>query len=503
MSSDIAWLDAWDSLKALSSGALSSCDLTQALLERTAALNPKLNCLISVMAEEAMRAAATADKLRAGNKDVPALCGLPIIHKDIFCLQGHKTTSASRMLADWIPPYDAEVVSRLKRAGAVVLGKANMDEFAMGSSNETSFFGACVNPWTPPGEPARTPGGSSGGSAVAVASGLASIATGTDTGGSIRQPASHCGVVGLKPTYGLVSRRGIVAFSSSMDQAGFLARSARDVALGLREIVGFDPLDSTSIEYEAPDYLSALAERDSLHGMRIGVPTEYVELEGISTSVHSAFNESMETLRALGAEVEKISLPNAELALATYMVIASAEASSNLSRYDGVHFGYRTSQVNNSLEDLYMKTRSEGFGTEVKRRILLGTYVLSAGHYDAYYRRAQRVRRLLRQDFLDSFESFDLIACPTCPKPAFLTGSKNEDPVDMYLEDRLTNSVNLAGLPALSLPCGLDEKKLPIGLQLIGPDFSETKLLQAAHLYQRETQWHQHRPQSLVSEQIA
>ena len=469
---------------ALRDGTYSARELTDAYLARIEAAGGALNAYITVTAAAARAAADAADAaLATGN--APALTGIPIAHKDIFCTDGVRTSCASRMLDSFVAPYDATVVQRLAAAGAVMLGKTNMDEFAMGSSNETSFYGPVRNPW----DHARVPGGSSGGSAAAVAAGLCSAATGTDTGGSIRQPAALTGICGLKPTYGRVSRYGMIAFASSLDQAGPMARSAADMALLLQAMAGFDPRDSTSIDQPVPDYAAALYQ--PLTGLRVGLPAQYFDA-GLDPAVGDAVRAALGELERLGAQLVDIALPHTPLSVPAYYVVAPAEASSNLARYDGVRYGYRADGPVD-LEDLYKRSRSEGFGAEVKRRILIGTYVLSAGYYDAYYLKAQRVRRLIRNDFLAAFEQVDVIAAPTTPQPAFRLGEKQHDPVAMYLSDIYTIAANLAGLPALSVPCG-QVQGLPVGLQLIGRDFDEARLLNVAHRYQQVTDWHTRRP---------
>ena len=464
---------------------ISSLDLTRAYLARIAAANNALNCYITPAPEAALAQAEAADaRLAAGG--APPLTGIPVAHKDIFCTDGLLTSCGSRMLHNFIAPYDATVVQRLAAAGMVTLGKTNMDEFAMGSSNETSYYGPVRNPW----DNERVPGGSSGGSAAAVAAGLAPAATGTDTGGSIRQPASLCGITGLKPTYGRVSRYGMIAFASSLDQGGPMARSAEDAALLLNAMAGFDPLDSTSVERETEDYAAALDT--PLKGLKIGIPAEYFgpDLQaGMGDAVHAAMKE----LQRAGAILKDISLPNTGLSIPAYYVVAPAEASSNLSRYDGVRFGYRCDEPRD-LADLYCRSRDEGFGAEVKRRIMIGTYVLSAGYYDAYYLKAQQIRRLIRDDFRQAFAAVDLILSPTTPDTAFKLNERLDDPVRMYLSDIYTVSVNLAGLPAISVPAGFADG-LPVGLQLIGDHFSEARLLAAAHQYQLLTDWHQQHPE--------
>jgi aspartyl-tRNA(Asn)/glutamyl-tRNA(Gln) amidotransferase subunit A len=470
--------------EALGRGDLSSVEITHQCLERIDAHDGALNAIISVTAEQALAEAEAADKRRSAG-DAGPLTGIPLLHKDIFCTAGVRTSCGSRMLDNFIPPYDATVVARLKAAGAVMLGKTNMDEFAMGSSNETSYYGPARNPW----DTARVPGGSSGGSAAAVAAGFAPGATGTDTGGSIRQPAALCGITGLKPTYGRVSRLGMVAFASSLDQGGPMAASAEDCALLLQAMAGFDPLDSTSADRPVEDYRAGL-ETD-IKDLKIGLPKEYFG-EGLDAGIENAVREALKEYEAQGAELMEISLPHTGLAVPAYYVIAPAEASTNLSRYDGVRYGYRCADPED-LHDLYTRTREEGFGDEVKRRILVGTYALSAGYYDAYYRKAQQVRRLIQQDFLAAFEQVDVIMSPTTPHPAWVLGEKVDDPVAMYLEDVFTLAVNLAGLPAMSIPAGFCDG-LPAGLQLIGPHFAEGRLLNAAHRFQQATDWHTRRP---------
>ncbi len=477
MTSDWHTRDLGGLLEALERGAITPAALTEHFLERIRAHDPALNGFVTVTAEDARRRAA---RPRSG-----PLAGVPLAHKDIFCTAGVRTTCASRMLADFVPPYDATVVRRLDEAGAVVLGKTNMDEFAMGSSNETSAFGPVRNPW----DPERVPGGSSGGSAAAVAAGLAPAATGTDTGGSVRQPAAFCGISGLKPTYGRLSRYGMIAFASSLDQAGFLARSAEDLARLLAVTAGADPHDATSSPEPVPDYPAALAA--SLHGRRVGVVKEFREA-GLDPRVARLVDEALAVFEKLGARLVDVSLPRLGLAVPTYYILAPAECSSNLARYDGVRYGHRAREPRD-LDELYARSRGEGFGPEVKRRIMIGTYVLSHGYYDAYYLKAERARALLQQDFLRAFSEVDLLAGPTTPTVAFRIGEKNDDPLTMYLNDIYTNAVNLAGLPALSVPCGFVDG-LPAGLQLIAAPFAEAPLLAAAHRYQAVTDWHRARP---------
>lgn len=471
----------------LSKGDLKSSELTQHYLQRIDRLNPALNAYLQVDAEGAMQAAKAAD-LRLQRGDSNALTGIPIAHKDIFCTKGLKTTCGSRMLQNFVAPYNATVVDRLNSAGVVTLGKANMDEFAMGSSNENSYFGSVANPW----QHDRVPGGSSGGSAALVAAQLASAATGTDTGGSIRQPAAFCGITGIKPTYGRVSRYGMIAFASSLDQGGPMAQTAQDCALLLQGMAGHDPRDSTSSSEPVPDF-SATLETD-LKGLRIGVPSEYFG-PGLDSALGDAVNEALAELERAGAVLKTISLPNQSYCIPAYYVIAPAEASSNLSRFDGVRFGHRCDNPQD-LEDLYTRSRGEGFGNEVKRRILIGTYALSAGYYDAYYSKAQRVRQLVSDDFTAAFDEVDIIAGPTTPTAAFARGDKAEDPVGMYLNDLFTVSANLSGLPAISAPCGMVDG-LPAGLQLCGPAFQEARLLNVAHRYQGMTDWHRQSPSEI------
>ncbi len=470
---------------ALAGKKISAVELADLFLARIEARNPVLNAFISIEREKTMVMARAADAQRARGAAGP-LTGIPIAHKDIFCAEGWLTTCGSKMLANFVSPYDATVIGRFKAAGTVTLGKTNMDEFAMGSSNETSFYGPVKNPW----DTIRVPGGSSGGSAAAVAARLAPAATGTDTGGSIRQPAALCGLTGLKPTYGVVSRYGMIAFASSLDQAGPMARSAEDCALLLNAMAGFDVRDSTSLEQPAEDYARDLDK--PLAGLRIGLPKEFFA-DGLAPAVAAAVEAAIAEYRKLGATTVEVSLPNMALSVPAYYVIAPAEASSNLSRFDGVRYGHRAAQYDD-LNDMYCKTRAEGFGAEVKRRILIGTYVLSHGYYDAYYLQAQRIRRLIATDFSAAFGTCDLILGPTSPDVAFGLGERSADPVRMYLSDIYTIGVNLAGLPGLSLPCGADAQGLPIGLQLIGNYFSEAHLLNAAHQYQCATDWHLRRP---------
>ena len=460
---------------------VSSRELAQQYLDRIAALNPVVNAFVTVDPEKTLREAAAADALLASGEAGP-LTGVPVAHKDIFCTDGWLTTCGSKMLANFVSPYDATVIARFKAAGMPSLGKTNMDEFAMGSSNETSYFGPVKNPW----DLERVPGGSSGGAAACVAAGMAPAATGTDTGGSIRQPAAFTGITGLKPTYGLVSRYGMIAFASSLDQAGPMAKSAEDCALLLNVMTGFDPNDSTSLERDKEDYARDLDK--PLSGLRVGLPKEFFA-EGLNPDVAAAVEAAVAELKRLGATTVEVSLANAGLAIPVYYVLAPAEASSNLSRFDGVRYGHRAPDYAN-LDDMYGKTRAQGFGAEVKRRILIGTYVLSHGYYDAYYLQAQKIRRLIAHDFAAAFKTCDVILGPTAPGTAFRLGEKSGDPVEMYLNDLYTIPANLAGLPGMSLPCGFDSKGLPVGLQLVGDYFSEAKMLNVAHQYQRATDWH-------------
>jgi aspartyl-tRNA(Asn)/glutamyl-tRNA(Gln) amidotransferase subunit A len=465
--------------RGLDKGEFSSVEITQDYLARIARHNPALNCFISVTDEIAL------EQARKG--EVAPLTGVPLAHKDLFCTDGVKTTCASRILDNFIAPYDATVIENFKRDGAVMLGKTNMDEFAMGSSNENSSYGNVANPWNTE----HVPGGSSGGSAAAVAAGLAPGATGTDTGGSIRQPAALCGVTGIKPTYGRVSRYGMIAYGSSLDQGGPFARSAEDCALLLQTMSGFDGRDSTSAEQPAPDYSGALGQ--GIEGLKIGLPKEYFA-DGLDGRIAAVIETAIDELRKLGAEIVDVSLPNTGLSIPTYYVIAMAECSSNLSRFDGVRFGHRCEHPVD-LEDLYKRSRGEGFGAEVKRRIMIGTYALSAGYYDAYYLKAQQLRRMIKQDFQQAFDDVDLILGPTTPETAFKIGAKTDDPVSMYLQDIYTISLNLAGLPGMSLPVGFSDG-LPVGMQLIGNYFDEAGLLNAAHSYQQVSDWHLQVPEA-------
>jgi aspartyl-tRNA(Asn)/glutamyl-tRNA(Gln) amidotransferase subunit A len=472
----------------LATDKISSVELTRYFLGRIERLNPGLNALITLTEERALAAATDADRRRRAGDTAPLL-GIPLIHKDIFCTEGVRTTCGSRMLENFVAPYDATVVERLHAAGAIMLGKANMDEFAMGSSNETSYYGPVKNPW----DTSKVPGGSSGGSAAALAAGLAAFTTGTDTGGSIRQPAALTGITGVKPTYGRVSRYGMIAFASSLDQAGVFARSAADAARVLKIMAGFDPRDSTSVDVPVPDYVAELGR--PLAGLKIGLLAEF--FEGLEARNVALIEDALRIYRSLGAVTVDVSLPHLPLSVPTYYVVAPAEASSNLSRFDGVRFGHRCENPKDLL-DLYQRSRGEGFGAEVKRRIMTGTYVLSAGYFDAYYLQAQKVRQLITDEFRAAFTHADLLLGPTTPTPAFALGAKVDDPITMYLNDIYTIGANLAGLPGLSLPCGFIDA-LPMGLQLIGPHFSEGRLLNAAHQFQLATDWHGRWPRGYES----
>ena len=470
---------------ALHNGDISSVELTQHYLDRINTYNNELNAYITVAEDHALTQARAAD-VQLQQKTAGKLTGIPLAHKDIFCTEGLRTSCASKMLDNFIAPYNATVVEKINQAGMVTLGKTNMDEFAMGSSNETSFYGQVQNPW----DNQAVPGGSSGGSAAAVAANLAPIATGTDTGGSIRQPASLCNLTGLKPTYGRISRYGMIAFASSLDQAGPMARSAEDAALLLNEMAGFDPRDSTSVEQDVPDYTASL--NNSLEGLKIGLPRQYFG-EGLDPEVAATVEAAIKTYESLGATIKEITLPNSHLAVPTYYVVAPAECSSNLSRMDGVRFGHRCEDPKDLL-DLYQRSRGEGFGEEVKRRIMIGTYALSAGYYDVYYLKAQQCRRLISDDFTQAFNDVDVIMGPTAPTTAFKLGDKKDDPVAMYLADIYTISTNLAGLPGVSIPAGF-VNNMPVGLQIIGNYFDEARLLNVAHRYQQITDWHQQSPE--------
>ena len=468
----------------LKNKVFSSVELTSHYLDRIRKHDGEINSYITVTEESAIEDAKKADSILAqGNAH--ALTGIPIAHKDIFCTNGVKTSCASKMLDNFEPPYNATVVENFSNAHCIMLGKTNMDEFAMGSSNETSYYGAVKNPWAKN----CVPGGSSGGSAASVAAMLAPGATATDTGGSIRQPASLCGVTGIKPTYGRVSRWGMIAFASSLDQGGVITRTAEDAAIMLNTMASYDAKDSTCVDHPIDDYTANLTT--SLEGIRIGIPNEYFG-EGLNAGTQAAVDEAIKAFEKLGAVIQKVSLPHTHLSVPAYYVIAPAECSANLSRFDGVRYGHRCESPKD-LEDMYMRSRGEGFGDEVKRRILVGTYALSAGYYDAYYNKAQKVRRLIKQDFVNVFKEVDVILGPTCPSPAFEFGAKGDDPVAMYLEDIYTIATNLAGLPGMSIPCGFVDKK-PVGLQLIGNYFAESSLLQCAHQYQLNTDFHRQMP---------
>ncbi|QHG92302.1 Asp-tRNA(Asn)/Glu-tRNA(Gln) amidotransferase subunit GatA [Coxiella endosymbiont of Amblyomma sculptum] len=469
---------------------ISSVELTRHFLNRIRKLNPILNCFITVNEEQAIAQAKTADKILAKGEE-KLLTGIPIAHKDIFCTKGVKTSCASKMLENFIAPYDATVVERLKIAGTILIGKTNMDEFAMGSSNENSYYGSVRNPW----DTSRVPGGSSGGSAVAVAARMVPGATGTDTGGSIRQPAALCGVTGIKPTYGRVSRHGMIAFASSLDQGGPLTQTAEDSALLLGIIAAYDNRDSTSIEKKTPNYTSAL--KRPLKNLRIGLPKEYFS-RGLDTAVVSSIEIVQKEFEKMGAVLVDISLPHTNYATPVYHVLASAECSSNLARYDGIRYGHHCADPIN-LEDLYKRSRTEGFGSEVKRRIIVGTYMLSTRYYDSFYLKAQKVRCLIKNDFVEAFKKVHTILTPVTPTPAFKLGEKIKNPIDMYLSDIYTISVNLAGLPAIAFPSGFIDQ-LPIGAQLIGDYFEESLLLNMVHRYQQETDWHKKLPNGIELE---
>ena len=470
----------------LSARELSAVELTRAVLDRIQATDGRLHAYLHVSADAALSQAAAADRMLAAGATPSALCGIPIALKDVILTRGIRSTAGSKILEDFIPPYDATVTRRLRDAGAVIVGKANCDEFAMGSSNENSAYAACRNPWNTD----RVPGGSSGGSAAAVAADQACASLGTDTGGSIRLPAAFCGVVGLKPSYGRVSRFGVVAYASSLDQVGPVTKDVRDCALLLQAIAGHDPRDSTSVDAPVPDYTAEM--NAGVRGLRIGIPREYF-VDGMQPEVEAAVRRAVGGLEDMGAEVVPVSLPHTEYAVAAYYVVATAEASSNLARYDGVRYGYRAADAAD-LADMYQATRARGFGNEVKRRIMLGTYVLSAGYYDAYYLQAQKVRTLVRRDFLHAFETCDVIATPVAPTTAFLVGEKTDDPLTMYLSDVFTIAVNLAGLPGISVPCGFDDRRMPIGLQLIGRAFDEATLLRAAYAHEQRQDRPRRRP---------
>ncbi len=473
----------------LAAKKVSAVELATLFLDRIERLNPGLNAFISTDRERTLAQARAADQKLGGATGTGPLTGIPLAHKDIFCARGWRTTCGSKILANFIAPYDAQVVEKLAAAGMVTLGKLNMDEFAMGSSNETSYFGPVRNPW----DASRVPGGSSGGAAAAVAARLTPAATGTDTGGSIRQPAALCGLTGLKPTYGVVSRYGMIAFASSLDQGGPMAKSAEDCALLLNAMAGFDARDSTSLERAPEDYLRDLEK--PLAGLKIGLPKEFFGA-GMDDDVRAAVDAALVAYRKLGAATVEVSLPNSALSVPAYYVIAPAEASSNLSRFDGVRYGYRAPEYAD-LEEMYSRSRAQGFGAEVKRRILIGTYVLSHGYYDAYYLKAQKIRRLIASDFVEAFKDCDVIMGPTSPSVAFAFGAKSADPVRMYLSDIYTIATNLAGLPGMSLPCGFGRHNMPVGLQIIGNWFGEARMLNVAHRYQQTTDWHLQMPQGI------
>ena len=483
---DIVELNCWELAEKLQKGELTSRALTEAYLERIERIDRRLRAYITVCADEALKQAEEADRRLKKAERVTALTGIPVALKDIFSTRGIRTTCGSRILENYIPPFDATVVERLKSAGAVILGKLNMDEFAMGSSTENSAFFPTLNPW----DTGRVPGGSSGGSAVAVSAGECALSIGTDTGGSIRQPSALCGVVGLKPTYGLVSRYGMIAFASSLDQAGPIGRCVRDCAIALGLIAGRDPKDSTSLHAPVHDYESHLDR--NIKGVKIGIPREYF-IEGLHPEVEGAVKEAIRTLEGLGAECVDVSLPHTEYAISVYYLVATSEASSNLARYDGVKYGLRLDE-GRGLLDMYKLTRDKGFGPEVKRRIMLGTYSLSAGYYEAYYRKASQVRTLIKRDFEDAFKVCDVILTPTSPTPAFRLGERLSDPLTMYLSDIFTISCNLAGIPGISVPCGFTRDGLPVGLQFLGRFLGEVSILKVAYAYEQATEWHKRRP---------
>jgi aspartyl-tRNA(Asn)/glutamyl-tRNA(Gln) amidotransferase subunit A len=469
----------------LESGQIGAVETVSAFLARINAINPKVNAYLSMLGDQALEQARLFDS-KAKDYAASTLAGVPLAIKDVICVQGALTTCGSRILEGFVAPYDATVTAKLKQAGAIFIGKTNMDEFAMGSSTENSAFMKTRNPW----DLDRVPGGSSGGSAAAVAAGLCAGALGTDTGGSIRQPSSFCGVVGIKPTYGRVSRFGLVAFASSLDQIGPITRDVEDAAIMLQAIAGYDPGDSTSVDLPVPDYRAALKE--TIRGLRLGIPREYF-IEGTDREIEAAVRNAVSTCRKLGAQIVDISLPHTEYGIAAYYIIAPAEASSNLARYDGVKYGHRTQGAMDLIE-MYRKSRSEGFGSEVKRRIMLGTYVLSAGYYDAYYRKASQVRTLIRRDFLEAFEKCDAILAPVSPIPAFRLGEKLDDPLQMYLSDVFTLPASLAGIPGISVPCGFTSDNLPIGLQILGPHFREEIVLRIAYQFEQATAFHLQKP---------
>ena len=480
-------LSLFDLQNEFAQGKITAAEIVRAFQKRLTFVEPKIKAYITPARKDRMlEDAETVDRQLRGWRRTTPLMAMPIAIKDNICTEGVKTTCGSRMLENFVPPYDATVITRLRAQQYCLIGKTNLDEFAMGSSTENSAFGPTRNPWNP----AYIPGGSSGGSAAAVGADLCVAALGSDTGGSIRQPASCCGVVGLKPTYGRVSRYGLVAFASSLDQIGTLTKDVRDAAILLKAIAGHDPLDSTSADIDVPDYMKALKE--NMRGMKVGVPKEFFT-EGMDPEVEQAVRAAIDEMKNLKAEIKEISLPTTQHAIAAYYLIAPAEASSNLARYDGVRYGFRATKEKGLLE-MYLKTRQEGFGPEVKRRIMLGTYALSAGYYDAYYAKAQSVRTLIKRDFEEAFKEVDVIVTPTMPTTAFKLGEKTQDPLQMYLSDIFTISVNLAGVPAIVVPCGISSGKLPIGLQIIGRAFEEEKILRAAHAFEQATKWHTKRP---------
>ena len=476
-----------DAHELLKSKEITSVELTRAVLDRIRNVEPKVDAFINVTEETALEQAKAADAAIAKG-DITPLTGIPIAIKDLICTNGIPTTCASKILEGFIPPYDATVITRLKKANAVFIGKTNMDEFAMGSSNEHSGFKITKNPWNTD----HVPGGSSGGSAAAVAADMCLGALGSDTGGSIRQPASHCGITGIKPTYGRVSRFGLVAFASSLDQIGPLGKTAKDNALLLQTIAGYDKMDSTSVSVDVPDYVTGLSE--NIKGVKLGIPKEFFQTEGLDPDVNTAVKTAIQTLESLGATCVEVSLPHAKYAVAAYYIIAPSEASSNLARYDGVKYGLRDASQTELLE-MYRKTRSMGFGPEVKRRIILGTYALSSGYYDAYYNKASQVRTLIMQDYTKAFETCDVIVSPVAPTPAFKIGEKSDDPLTMYLSDIYTLSTNLAGIPGMSVPCGFSKTGLPIGLQIMGNHFNEATVLKIGHHFEQATNFHNQKPE--------
>ena len=486
---ELTSLSIGDLSEKLRKAEITSKEVVADYLKRIESLDPQIRSYLTVNADQALKMAEKADEQLKGSKNLSPLTGIPIAIKDNICTKGVPTTCASKILEHFIPPYDATVIQNLRQAGAILIGKTNMDEFAMGSSTENSGRHPTLNPWGS----GRIPGGSSGGSAAAVAADLAAGALGSDTGGSIRQPAAMCGVVGFKPTYGRVSRFGLVAFASSLDQIGPLTKNVADSALLLKAISGYDPMDSTSAQVSTPDFTKSLS--GSLQGLKFGIPKEYF-IDGLDPEVERSVQESIRVLEKLGANLSEIELPHTPYAVATYYILATAEASSNLARYDGVRYGYRVPKSKGLLE-MYMESRQEGFGSEVKRRIMLGTYALSAGYYDAYYRKAQCVRTLIKHDFDQAFKSVDVIVTPTAPTAAFRIGEKTQDPLQMYLSDIFTISVNLAGIPAVSLPCGFSSEGLPIGLQLVGKAFDEESIFRAAYGFEQSTEWHLRKPQTI------